>query len=434
MSEKPQTWLILSHAFNMDGRAASQTITDKIPHLLDAGITPVVISAKTGRKDPHLEHYQLLPLGPAGLRFDLRHVLRKRWGKDWRYRLTTLLATILLTPGIIIEKFFWPLESHWSWWYPAYRKGLKLIRQGRIDVIYSTGGAYAAHKAGAMLKKTTGLPWVAEVHDPLVLPGNTPTSGQHKMQAKIEDLICNGADLPFWFTDQALLSARKRHPGMGDKGKMILPGVDAPTGILPDYRPGEVMVIGHFGSLSPTRHLGGVIEAIARATERQPELKSRVELHIYGTDLDALTQAAMQKHADTVTVRNFGRLEHDPVSGKSGRQQVLEKMRMTDILLLHHGIERDCEEYFPSKLYEYLWMKRPILGLVHHNPQLAELLQKAGHRVVAADDIAAQAKEIGKLFLQWSTTGLPDLSLDNPYSTKAAVAYILLHFKSLTTV
>ena len=37
-----QRWLILSHAFNMDGRAASQTITDKLPHLRRAGIEVVV--------------------------------------------------------------------------------------------------------------------------------------------------------------------------------------------------------------------------------------------------------------------------------------------------------------------------------------------------------------------------------------------------------
>ena len=36
-------WLILSHAFNMDGRAASHTITDKIPYLRAAGVDPVVL-------------------------------------------------------------------------------------------------------------------------------------------------------------------------------------------------------------------------------------------------------------------------------------------------------------------------------------------------------------------------------------------------------
>ena len=60
MANTPRTWLILSHAFNMDGRAASQTITDKIPRLRERGINPVVISAITGRKDTEIEHHQVL--------------------------------------------------------------------------------------------------------------------------------------------------------------------------------------------------------------------------------------------------------------------------------------------------------------------------------------------------------------------------------------
>ena len=68
-------WLILSHAYNVDGRAESVTITDKIPHLLAAGIEPVVFSSVMGQPDPQVTHVQMLPWGPAGIRFDLRHVL-----------------------------------------------------------------------------------------------------------------------------------------------------------------------------------------------------------------------------------------------------------------------------------------------------------------------------------------------------------------------
>ena len=52
---------------------------------------------------------------------------------------------------------------------PAFIHGWSLVRQGKIDLIYSTGGAWSAHLAGLWLKKTTGLPWVAEIHDPLVI-------------------------------------------------------------------------------------------------------------------------------------------------------------------------------------------------------------------------------------------------------------------------
>lgn len=426
MAAKVSThWLILSHAFNMDGRAASHTITDKIPHLLASGIRPVVISAKTGRRDQQLEHYQLLPIGPVGLRFDLRHVLQQRWGKDWRYRLTTLGATLLLSPGIILEKLFWRRESQWSWWWPAYRKGLKLIREGKVDVIYSTGGAYAAHVAAAKLKQVTGLPWLAEVHDPLVNPAHPPQNAQQRMQAEVERLICTYADVPFWFTEQALASALRRHPQMGNRGKMLLPGADAPPESLPVYQPGKVMVLGHFGSLSPTRHLGGVIQALAELAKLKSEVKQLVELHIYGTGVDHYTRLAMEQFAEQVSIRHFGRLERDPMTGKSGRRQVLERMRSVDVLLLQHGVEPVCEEYIPSKLYEYLWMQRPILGLVYHNPQLESMLLAMGHTVSPADDIPAQTQAIGELYARWKTAGLSDISRDSPYTTAAAVENLI---------
>ena len=407
-------WLVLSHAFNMDGRAASQTITDKIPHLLNAGITPIVISAMTGRRDAQLEHYQLLPIGPAGLRFDLRHVLNQYWGKGMRYRLVMLLSTLLLATGIILEKLLWQRESQWSWWWPAYRKGLQLIREGKVDVIYSTGGAYAAHVAAAKLKQKTGLPWIAEVHDPLVKPETAPKTDQEKMQAEVERLICRFADYPFWFTDQALASARLRQPQLGERGFVILPGADAPTESLPAYQVTDKMVIGHFGSLSPTRHLADIIQAIAAL---EPKIRQCIELHVYGSELDSHTASTLKNYDQAVVVRCHGWLK---------RQVVLERMKTTDVLLLQHGIEPMCAEYIPSKLYEYLWMQRPILGLIYRNPQLTAMLNSLGHYAVPANDIVAQTDRIHSLFKAWQqSNGLADNGLESPFTTEGAVKALL---------
>ncbi len=67
----------------MDGRAASQTITDKIPYLLKAGIELTVVSAKTGAKDSTVKHYQLWPWGAAGFRFDFRHWFQRNFGRGF---------------------------------------------------------------------------------------------------------------------------------------------------------------------------------------------------------------------------------------------------------------------------------------------------------------------------------------------------------------
>ncbi len=137
----------------MDGRAASLTITDKIPYLLDAGIKPHVFSAITGIKDGRFPHKQFLAWGPAAFRFDFRHWIANQYGRGWFYKVSTGSVSILLAPFIALEKFFLGYSSQWSWAMPAYIHGLKLIRDGKVDLIYSTGGAWSAHLAGLWLKK-----------------------------------------------------------------------------------------------------------------------------------------------------------------------------------------------------------------------------------------------------------------------------------------
>src|SRR5574340_1732156 len=99
-----QVWLVLSHVFNMDGRASSQTITDKIPHFLRLGIRPIIVSAFMGNRDRVLEHHQVLPALPVALRFDLRHYLRQRISSRILYRIAMTLISLVLLPFYVIEK------------------------------------------------------------------------------------------------------------------------------------------------------------------------------------------------------------------------------------------------------------------------------------------------------------------------------------------
>ena len=420
-----QRWLVLSHAFNMDGRAASQTITDKLPHLERAGIEVVVLSGVSGRHDLHYEHHQIWPAGPAGMRFEMRHVLRKHLGSGVAYRLVMLALSLPLLPFMLIEKLLRPVESSWSWWLSAYCMGLWLTRGRKFDLIYSTGGAFAAHVAGAALKRATGIRWLAEVHDPMVVPGTVPHTRQQKMQAQVEGLICAQADVAIWFTDQALASAKARHPLLGERGHSVLPGVDAPPFALAPYQPGEKFVIGHFGSLSETRNLVSTIAALDLLLDQQPALEGRLELHVYGGPLDRLSAAAASQARHSF-IRHFGRIEADAATGKSGREQILQRMRSVDVLLLLHGIEPICAEYIPSKMYEYLWAGRPIVATVHANVQMENILRDQGHAVVptqACQDVAvALLHAFARLLADWQSKGIPTRAEVSAYTTEAAVS------------
>ncbi len=424
-------WLVISHGFNMDGRAASQTITDKIPHLISAGIEPIVISAVTGKKDPHLKHYQVLPTGGAGLRFDLRHLLRQHLGQGFIYKISTALISLICLPITILEKIIWGLQSQSSWSITAYLVGLYVIRKHKIDLIYATGGAYSAHVSGLWLKRTTGIPLINEIHDPLVRPGRLPESRDEKFQVKIEHNLSKYSDLCWWFTQGALSAAQNRWPNFKSKGFFILPGSEPPISQT-TYQKKSKLVFSHFGSLSESRSLDVFLHSFYELIEKEPNLKNIIEIHIYGAPLDKSSKKVVELFNLQEQVKEYGRLEYCPKLKLSGREQVVRKMQEADCLLLAHGTIADCAEYIPSKVYEYFWASRPILAMTHLNPQLDELIIDRGGYPVPSSDHHKIQKTILDILRRWESD---ELYLKNseirPISVKHCVSEIIQLTKSL---
>lgn len=416
---KKKNWLILSHGFNMDGRASSLTITDKIPYLLDAGIKPHVFSAITGIKDIRFPHQQFLAWGPAAFRFDFRHWIANQYGRGLFYKVSTGLISLLLAPFIALEKFFLGYSSQWSWAMPAYVHGLKLIREGNVDFIYSTGGAWSAHLAGLWLKKKTNLPWIVEIHDPLVIrsgpndPGfNKPKNRDAQFRQYLEKQVCKYADLAWWFTDGALHYAKVRNPNLNTPnnahGFMVLPGAEPPGGLSKSkmHQYSDHLNLCHFGSLANDRSLSTILNALVPLFKKFPEARQQIRVHAYGAPLDPLTAEAIKNlHFEDVLLAH-GRLEKDPVTGKSGRERVAEKMQSADVLILLHGNDEWCAEYIPSKLYDYLWTGRPIWGITHRNPQLDQMLLDRSAYLSPQSDVEAVEIAVERIWLNWKTRSL----------------------------
>lgn len=424
MTEKnKQHWLILSHCFNMDGRAASHTITDKLSYLEAAGIEPVILSGVSGERDKKYRHLQILPWGPSGLRFDMRHVIASHVGRGYRYRILWMLMSLMLAPFILISRPLLGWQNQWSWAIPATLRGLWIIYRYRPAVLYSTGGAYSAHLAADWIKRLTGIKWIAEIHDPMVKPGTIPQSRDENFMAYIEGRVCKNANLAWWFTEGALNSARMRHPELGDRGIFILPGAACPT-VSGEYRRGELMVISHFGSISDSRSMLPVVTAIHTLLQQKPDIRSTIRIHIYGGSLDRKSRSEIAHLKLQDIFVGFGRLEKDPKTGMSGRDRVVQRMFQADCLLLLHGTIAECSEYIPSKLYEYIWTNRPIIALTYRNPQLDQLVSERSGYVAHADQPDEVLSVIEQAYMDWQNNRLPTSSL-SAIGVEQAVTRIL---------
>ena len=423
----------------MDGRASSQTITDKIPYLLEAGIKPIVFSAITGIKDERFPHKQFLAWGPAAFRFDFRHWIANQYGRGFLYKLLTRAVSILLAPLIALEKLCLGYSSQWSWAMPAFVHGSKLIREGKVDLIYSTGGAWSAHLAGLWLKKKTGLPWIAEIHDPLVIRKSPNDQGFAKPKNRdaqfrhyLEKQICKYADLVWWFTDGALHYAKARNSNLNTRGNargfMVLPGAEPPIGLssAKSHTYLHSLNLCHFGSLANDRSLSTILNALIPLLKKYPEARERIRIHAYGAPLDSLTTELIKQFNFQDVLLAHGRLERDSLTGASGRERVLEKMKAADVLILLHGNDEWCAEYIPSKFYEYLWTGRPIWGITHRNPQLDQMLLERGAYLSGEGDIEGIAMALERIWLDWQKKRLITPN-GEPVGVNQAVATILHH-------
>lgn len=421
----------------MDGRASSQTITDKIPYLLEAGIEPVVFSAITGFKDQRFPHYQFLAWGPAAFRFDFRHWIANRYGRGFLYKLLTRAVSFILTPFIALEKLFLGYSSQWSWAMPAFVRGYRLIHAGKIDVVYSTGGAWSAHLAGLWLKKVTGIKWIVEIHDPLVIRKSATDIGLDKPKNRdarfrhyLEEKIIRYADLAWWFTDGALHYAKARNTNLNTDGNahgfVVLPGAEPPGSLVAanSHIYSDVLNLSHFGSLAKDRSLSTILNALQALIQKYPEAREKIRVHAYGAALDELTVDAIKRYGYQDILIAHGRLEKDPITGKSGRERVVQKMQETDVLILLHGNDEWCAEYIPSKFYEYLWTGRPIWGITHRNPQLDEMLSMRGAYLSHEGDDVGISVALERIWLDWSERRLIE-SKWLPLGVKQAVDQIL---------
>lgn len=432
--QNKRNWLIISHDFNMDGRAPSLTVTDKIPYLLKADLSLTVISAVTGNKDVRFTHFQILPWGPSALRFDFRHWFKTKFGKGLSYKLATGAVSLITLPFSFLERILVGFTSQWSWSFPAAFRAYRLIKKNKIELIYSSGGDWSAHYAAYLVKKWTGVTWIAEIHDPLIENKPGKISRDEKFKVSLEAKIANHADLAWWFTNNALQEATQRYARLKQIGFVVRPGAEPPGCHQPlplnHQYASDALNILHFGSLATDRSFAPLLDALSIFFKKHPEYKNSIKLHVYGTSLDSASKEAMERNALEKIMILHGRIEADKTTGKSGREVIMDTMRSADVLLLLHGNRPACHEYVPSKLYDYSWTNRPVFALTHLSDELDDLLKTRNAYIAHTIDQASILKALSDLMHDWKNNQLRQQPF-TPLSPNTAVQEILMRTSSL---
>jgi glycosyltransferase involved in cell wall biosynthesis len=368
----------------MDASACSQHLDDKLEPLRSRGIEPVLLSSKCGGKYKNMIHETAFSLAPTGLRVELRHFLRRHIARRPVLRIVESLLFLPLLPFYLLEKLAIRRENEWSWHIPARYKGLSMVKKYRPDLIYSTGGPVSAHLAASYIASKTGLPWIADLQDPLVHDHENKKSARATRYYKqLEQHIRRHADAIIFTTDAHRLNSNRR-TGQSHKGHTIYPGAD--RDVMPDvaYVPGKHCRFAHFGSMGGTRNVAILLPAIESVIQRHPEYRDVIRLDLYG-NCDRISR-------DLIASGRYPEIATFP--GKVSRETALQAMMSSDCLLIIQNTEHFATETFPCKVYEYFFTGRPILAMVYNNPEFEQLLGCSVSFIAPADDAGKVADAV----------------------------------------
>jgi len=318
------------------------------------------------------------------------------------------LLLLPLLPVYLLEKMIANLDSQWSWFPLAAARGIALCRENRPDLIYSTGGPASAHVAAGIVAARTGIPWIAEIQDPLVHGDWERGAVARKAYSFAERYVCARASRVVFVTREAMTRAAGR-TALGDRGRFIYPGASSvPTGVRPEK--GRRIRFVHLGSFGGSRNPGVLLEAAARLLRDRPELADSIRLEFYGSS-DSTSGRI---------IREFPWKDVVVIHGRVSRMASLDAMQAADVLLLIQNVADYSAETIPSKVYEYLMARRPILALAHRNLELSAMLESLGHVCVEADDPASVRSAIETFFGERDRGALPEPAA-SPWSTEVAV-------------
>lgn len=253
------------------------------------------------------------------------------------------------------SKYFFVPDVQIGWAPFALLKALRICRRDDIKAVYTTSPPESAHLVGLAIKKSTGLPWVADFRD--VWGGSFWRRKlpfvYRWLNRRLEESVLRTADGLILNTEPSLEKVRSFR-------RKQTPTVVIPNGFDPsDFeekpieRPGDEFIIAHFGNFGAGVTPAAILRAFASAGEENAGFGEKARLYLIGVNTAA----------DVAKVHRLGLDGKVVFAGYLPHREGLRFCKAADMLLLIMGPTFETERV-PGKLYEYIGAGRPVLAAV----------------------------------------------------------------------
>jgi glycosyltransferase involved in cell wall biosynthesis len=269
------------------------------------------------------------------------------------------------TSNFIRSNFFIP-DARRFWIKPSYRFLRKYLDKNHVDLMVSSGPPHSMHIIALLLKKTLNIPWIADFRDPwtnidyyrhLLL-----TSRADKKHHRLEKEVLTNAD----YVVAVSPTMKKEFIGTGAKKvKTITNGYDDYTIKIDEKKRDKKFSILHVGSVPGTRNAETLWKVLAELAASEKGFADNLQINLIGK-VDYSVIESLKKHN---LIRFTIREKYMP------HIKALERMAMAQLLLLLINNTPNAAGILTNKFYEYLSVRRPILGIGPADGDTAAILK-----------------------------------------------------------
>jgi glycosyltransferase involved in cell wall biosynthesis len=404
LTDSREKVLIITYYWPPSGGAGVQRWLKLTKYLPEYDITPVVLSVRPEQAtypviDPSLEE-EISPglkvyKTPSREIYALYKFLNRKKNVPYGGFANQTTKGILKKINIWIRGNFFIPDPRKGWNKFAVKKGLEIINQENIAAIITTSPPHSTQLIGLLLKKWTGLPWIADFRDPWTdiyyYKDLMPSRFAHKKNLALEKEVIEKADRVILVSKDTRDLFLKKSDRLDPGHFHVIPnGYDEEDFIAVKPSEAQKFIITYTGTLTEKYGIGSLFQALRNMIS---DGQTNILIRLVGR-----VSPEVHRMASDLGIENYVEFIDYVPHSKS-----IEYLIHSTALLIAIPESGKDEVIIPGKIFEYLAARKPILLLGPPRGATANIIRKcrSGESFRPADHASIE-NYLTSLYLKWT--------------------------------
>lgn len=297
-----------------------------------------------------------------------------------------------------IRALFFIPDARVGWVPFAVQKGLKIIHDEKINLVFTSSPPHSLQLIGLILKEKTKLPWIADLRDPwtdirfyqyIRRPFCT-----EKIDQFFEKKVLNSADHLITVSPSLASQFREKGRMQEDSKISVLPnGFDEADYVNLSIKKTSKFQIIHAGNLLDHQNPDVLWQSLQRLSQEIPDFKKELKIRFIGRIHKTVAE----------TLQQFGLTDNVEVQPFMPHRLLLQEILNAAVLLVVIPNVENNKGIVTGKLFEYIGSGRPILVIGPPNGDAADIVTRISNSAISDyADIDCCTEIIKTMYNAWS--------------------------------